>query len=155
MILPVPDSYREIGYLVILATSCKTCGGATQNPKFPRFGLNQNRGWEMILVILGVRLKIHEFLEILSSKASELANSLVPKPQIGPNFISQGYIMFKNSVHWGRQFGSGPFTFTSPSVRPSRPHTYTKMKVNLTAYALNDAFVRQLPLYALATDNGK
>ena len=65
-----------------------------------------------------------QFLKILSSK---LAKSPVPKPKIGSNFSSQGYILLRNAVHKDPKFGSGPFT--SLSVRPFGPHTYTKMKV--------------------------
>ena len=40
-------------------------------------------------------------------------------------FSSQGYILFRNSVHYGPEFGSG--LFTNPSIRPFRLHTYTKI----------------------------
>ena len=66
----------------------------------------------------------HQFLKILSSKASKFAKSPVPKPKIGSNFSSQGYILLRNAVHKDPKFVSGPFT--SPSVRPFGPHTYTK-----------------------------
>ena len=42
----------------------------------------------------------HKFVEILSTKASNLAESPVLKPpQIGPKFNSLGYILLRNSVH--------------------------------------------------------
>ena len=37
-----------------------------------------------------------KFLETLNTKASKLAQSSVPKPQNGPNFSSQGYILIRN-----------------------------------------------------------
>ena len=59
----------------------------------------------------------HKFLEILTSKASKLAKSLVPKPQIGKQFSSHGYISLRNLVHKGPKFSTGPFT--CPSVQPT------------------------------------
>ena len=49
----------------------------------------------------------HKFLEILSSKASKLAKSSDPEPQIGLKFSSHGYILLRNSVHYDPKFGSG------------------------------------------------
>ena len=62
-----------------------------------------------------------KFLKILSSRASKLAKSSVPKPQIGPNFSSQGYILLRNLVHKGHKFCSG--LFPSPSVQHFGLHT--------------------------------
>ena len=69
----------------------------------------------------------HKFWEILNSKALKLAKSSDLELQIGLKFSSQSYILLRNSVYKGPKFGSGPFT--SPSVDPFGPHTYTKMKV--------------------------
>ena len=48
-----------------------------------------------------------KFLEILSSKAPEIAKSLVPELQIRLKFSWHGYILSRNSVHNGSKFGSG------------------------------------------------
>ena len=61
-------------------------------------------------------------------QASKLVKSFVPKPQIGPKFCVQGYILLRNSDHLGPKFSSGPFT--SPSVRSFGQHTNTKIKVD-------------------------